>query len=243
MARLPRLSVAGAVHLVVWRGNNGQAVFQDATDRRLFLDLLAECARTHGLAVHAYCLLDSEVMLLLTPSTQDALSRGMQALGRSYVRRHNLRHGRSGTLWEGRYGSTVLQAETYLWRCMVCLDLAPVRAGLVQTADGYGWSSHSHYTGRRQDRWLSMPALYWTLGNTPFAREAAYARLIQEGGGGIPCHDVFEAARHGWALGDADFLHELQEQTGRRTTKGRAGRRPKAPSIDRPIDLSPIKFR
>lgn len=212
------------LHLVVWRGNNGQAVFRDVADRQDFLGLLAEASVAEGLAVHAYVLLEAEVRLLVTPAQATSLSRGMQALGRAYVRRHNRRHGRTGTLWEGRYGSTVLQAERYLWWCMACMDQAPVRAGMVQAVEAYPWSSHAHYTGRRQERWLTMPPLYWDLGNTPFAREAAYAERVRDGVDERVCVDMVDAARHGWALGDAAFVSALQEATGRRLVKGRAGR-------------------
>ena len=145
-------------------------------------------------------------------------------MGRRYVQYFNRRHARTGTLWEGRYRSTVLQPERYLLACMVYLDLNPVRAGLVQQPADYAWSSHAHWVGLRNDRWLAPHALYWALGNTPFAREAAYAALVQAGLGASMQTSLTDSALSGWALGDTEFLEGLQQQTPRRVTRGAPGR-------------------
>ena len=114
MARLPRLSVPGLPHHVIQRGNNRQAVFLSDADRACFLNLLVDAAQAHGCALHAFVLLDNHFHLLLTPSAPDSLAKTLQALGRRYVRYFNDTHQRSGTLWEGRYRSTVLDAQTHL---------------------------------------------------------------------------------------------------------------------------------
>ena len=105
----------------------------------------------------------------------------MQAVGRRYVRYFNQRQARTGTLWEGRYRSTLIQAERYLLACMAYIDLNPVRAGMVAEPGDYPWSSHAHYVGLRNDRLVTPHPLYWELGNTPFARDAAYAELVRSG--------------------------------------------------------------
>jgi putative transposase len=223
MARQARLAVAGQPHLLILRGNNRQAVFLQSRDRELFLELLAATALREQVQVHAWVLLDAEVRLLLTPPQPEALSRMMQSLGRSYVRRFNLWHGRSGTLWEGRYRSTVLQPDRYLLPCMVDMDWLPVRAGLVHAPDEYPWSTHLHYIGRRHDAWLSTPSRVWALGNTPFAREAAYAERVRQGlEPGL--RQALAQADRGWVLGDETFLATLGQQTARRLVKGRPGR-------------------
>ena len=136
MARLARLAVAGHVHLLKQRGNNGQAVFIDRTDREYFLRLLREAATANQVAIHAYALTDSEVTLLATPGAVNGLSRMMQSLGRRYVIWFNRRHGRTGTLWEGRFRATVIEAERLLQACICFVELAPVRAGLVGAGAG-----------------------------------------------------------------------------------------------------------
>lgn len=226
MARLPRLTLADQPHHVIQRGNNRQAIFLDAADHERMLALLTEQAPRFGVAVHAYVLMGNHFHLLATPTTSEGLPRFMQAVGRSYVRWFNNRHQRSGTLWEGRYRSTLIQTDRYLLACMVYIDLNPVRAGLVPEPRDYPWSSHNHYIGLRTDRLITPHPLYWSLGNTPFAREAAYAELVRAG---IPQRDqtvLTESTLQGWAAGDARFVEQLQAATPRRVAKVRAGRRP-----------------
>lgn len=228
MARLPRLTLAGLPHHVIQRGNNRQAIFVDRADHETMLALLGENAQRFGIALHAYVLMDNHFHLLATPSTADGLPQWMQAVGRRYVRYFNDRHGRSGTLWEGRYRATLIQTDRYFMACMVYIDLNPVRAGLVAEARDYPWSSHGHYAGLRSDRLLTPHPLYWALGNTPFAREAAYAELVRAGISPADQQLLTEATLRGWAAGDAGFIETLQKDTDRRLTKGKAGRRPRS---------------
>jgi putative transposase len=228
MARLPRLTVPGYPHHVIQRGNNRQAIFASDSDRERLLALLAEHAAEFGVAVHAYVLMDNHFHLLATPSTTDGLPKMMQAVGRRYVRYFNDRHGRSGTLWEGRYRSTLIETDRYLLACMVYIDLNPVRAGMVAQARDHGWSSHRHYIGQRQDKLITPHPLVWTLGNTPFAREAAYAELVHAGIGAAQQAALTDAALRGWALGGPEFVAELQKKTDRRPSQMKAGR-PVAP--------------
>lgn len=231
MARLPRLTVPGYPHHVIQRGNNRQAIFMDNADREHFLQLLRDYARQHQVAVHAYVLMDNHVHLLLTPQTEQGVPGLMQALGRHYVRTFNQRHGRTGTLWEGRYRSTLIEAERYLMACMVYIDLNPVRAGMVMQAADFPWSSHGHYVGQRTDPLLTSHALVWGLGNTPFAREAAYAEMVQAGLPADHLQRLGRAAHSGWALGGSEFLSKVGGETERRITPARRGRPSKASKI------------
>ncbi len=224
MARLPRLTIPGGLHHVVQRGNNRQPIVKTDADRRVLLETLAEQARQCRVALHAYVLMDTCLHLLATPETGEGVPLMMQALGRRYVRYFNDLHQRSGTLWDGRYRSTVLQAERHLLPAMCYLDLMPVRAGLVAQPRQYPWSSHRHHIGQAQDRHLSSHPVYWGLGNTPFAREAAYAARVDEGLAEQQCAEIEASVMHGWAMGSADFIAGLQQQTKRRVSKARAGR-------------------
>ena len=224
MARLPRLTLPGYPHHIIQRGNNRQMIFADTQDFATMMALLAENAHKFAVAVHAYVLMDNHFHLLATPATAEALPLMMQAVGRSYVRYFNQRHARSGTLWEGRYRSTLIETERYLLACMVYIDLNPVRAGMVAQPGAWQWSSHAHYLGQRIDKLVTPHALYWALGNTPFAREAAYAGLVQAGIGSGDQAALTDAALSGWALGDAEFVAELQKKSPRRVAKAKAGR-------------------
>ncbi|MDD2879517.1 MAG: transposase [Rhodoferax sp.] len=224
MARLPRLTLPGYPHHVIQRGNNRQAIFATVADYRALLDLLEENAKKFEVAVHAYVLMSNHFHLLATPQTADGLPKMMQAVGRSYVRYFNDIQKRTGTLWEGRYKSTLIQSDRYLLTCMAYIDLNPVRAGLVALPQDYPWSSHLHYLGIRSDRLITPHALYWELGNTPFAREAAYAEMVRSGINTVQQTALTNAALQGWALGEPDFVAELQKRTERRVSKTGAGR-------------------
>lgn len=224
MARLPRLSVAGCVHHCLQRAHPGQSAFIDREDREAYLQALQELAPKHAVQIHAYVLMHDHVHLLLTPGSPQAISLLLQDIGRRYVRQFNNRHQRRGGLWEGRFRSTILQPEPYLLPCMVHLDLHPVRSGLVERAQDYAWSSHGHYIGLRQERWITPHPLVWALGNTPFAREAAYTALVHSGIASTMQRALSDAALRGWALGDAAFLAGLQTHTTRRLQRAAVGR-------------------
>ena len=224
MARLPRLTVAGYPHHIILRGNNRQTIFRDNDDYQRMLRTLRDFSAECKVALHAYVLMSNHIHLLLTPETNDGVPRMMQALGRSYVRYFNIRHGRTGTLWEGRYRSSLIEAERYLLACMVYIDLNPVRAGMVSAPGDYAWSSHAHYVGLRSDPLVTPHPFFWEMGNTPFAREAAYANLVKAGQSLEQREKLTNAAHSGWALGGGRFVADLQSRTSRRVTPGRAGR-------------------
>lgn len=224
MARLPRLSVPGYPHHVILRGNNRQAIFTGRGDYERMLALLTEHSRTLGVDIHAYVLMTNHVHLLATPQKDKALSLMMQSVGRSYVLAFNKLHGRTGTLWEGRYRSTLIQSDRYLLTCMAYIDLNPVRANMVAQPEDYFWSSHLHYVGRKTDPLITPHPLYWTLGNTPFAREAAYAEMVHAGITMAQQDALTRATLSGWALGEAGFVADLQKKTERRIAQSKAGR-------------------
>jgi putative transposase len=224
MARLPRLTLPGYPHHIIQRGNNRQPIFASQEDYQTLLHLLLESAQKFKLTIHAYVLMPNHFHLLSTPETADGLPQMMQAVGRRYVRWFNDAQGRSGTLWEGRYKSTVIDADKYLLTCMAYLDLNPVRAGLVEQAADHVWSSHGHYIGKKIDKLITPHPLVWELGNTPFAREAAYADLVSGGISALQQKQLTDSALSGWALGDANFVENLQGFTERRLSKSVAGR-------------------
>lgn len=232
MARLPRLTVPGLPHHLIQRGNNRQSIFIDEVDCANYLRELRELAEAHSLAVHAYVLMPNHVHLIVTPGEDGALGRMMQALGRRYVRRFNDRHKRTGTLWEGRYRSTVIEADRYLVACMRYVELNPVRAGLVDEPALFRWSSHAHHVGLRVDPVVTEHTVYWALGNTPFERQVAYRRLFEHAS--TQPDDEVSAIRYatnrGWALGDDGFARELSQLASRRANPLKVGRPRKPPA-------------
>ena len=224
MARLPRLTLPGLPHYVLQRGNNLQPIFADAQDYACMKDLLREMGRRFAVELHAYILLPNQLHLLATPETADSLPQFMQAVGRSYVRGFNNRHGRSGTLWEGRYRGTVLEPQAWLLPAMVVLESQAVTQGLTARAVDYAFSSARHNAGAQVDSMLRLHRAYWSLGDTPFAREAAYAQLLDRGASEEVQEVVLQAALKGWVLGGDSFVQGLQQQTERRLTRQKAGR-------------------
>jgi len=239
MARLPRLVVANHLHHVIARGNNEQSVFIDDADCQQFLDGLREAARQYRVAVHGYVLLPNRVQLLVTPSDDTGLGKMMQAIGRRYVPYFNARHRRSGSLWEGRYRTTVLDADAYFMECVRLLEFQPVKAGLAADMVSYPWSSHAHHLGLRKQAWLTDHAAYWKLGNTPFDREIAYQEFCAHPPERKQAEAIEMATSRGWVVGSASFKASLAKLTDRRLQPARRGRPPKdrpqeAPAPDRP---------
>jgi putative transposase len=224
MARLPRLCIPGWPHLLKQTGHNRQAVFRDDADRTLFQDLLREAASSVGVAIHAYGLFDSEVRLLGTPSAADSLSRMMQSVGRRYGSAFNRRHGHVGSLWESRFKTTVIEPERHLLACMrYAEDL--IEAVDRSTILGHPcWSSAGHHLGGTADPVVEDHLQYWSLGNTPFEREAAYGELVKHPLTLVELSQIQDAVLKGWPLGSRDFLVLLSAATDRRLTPLPRGR-------------------
>lgn len=230
MARLPRLVVPHQAHHIIQRGHDGSVIFRDGDDHLAFLGWVKEAARQFKVAIHAYALMPDHLHLLATPSDEQGLARMMQWIGRHYVPYFNQKHGRSGTLWQGRYRATVVDAERYLLHVCRYIELNPVRSGLASTAAEYPWSSYLHHIGAKQDGLITDHPVYWSIGNTPFDREIAYRRLTEEGLAQAEVARITDATLKGWALGSEDFKLALERQTHRRVSPAKRGR----PAIARP---------
>lgn len=214
MARAPRLALAGELHLLLQRGHNRQRVFVDERDREAYLAMLREAAVQCGVAVHAYVLLDTEVLLLATPSAAGSLSRLMQSLGRRYVAAFNRRHGRSGTLWAGRFRAGLIDGAALGVDALVYVETLPVTAGLVSAAGDWPWSSAAHHLGRRRDLLIAEHPAYWALGNTPFERELAHAHNLRDGVSAAQAERLARAAMQGRPVGSVGFGTRIARQTG-----------------------------
>ena len=229
MARLPRLVVPGQAHLLLQRGHNAQPVFIDDEDRCSYLAALQDALHGQALQLHAYALRDDAVWLLLRPPSEAALSRMVQALGRRYVAAFNRRHGRSGTIWEGRFRAGVVQPGLPTLQALLLVDAWPSRHGLAPAPQASRWSSAPHRLGVCRDPLLSDPPEYWRLGNTPFEREAAYAALLAQGLDEAVARRLEHAAANGWALGSPQFLADIAQQLGRPVRPRARGRPPRLP--------------
>ena len=141
MPRTARVVVPDVALHVIQRGNNRSACFVAGSDYRTYLRYLRDYAFEFGCAVHAYCLMTNHVHLLLTPASARACAQLMKHVGQCYVQTFNMAHGRSGTLWEGRFHSCLVPTEGYVLACYRYIELNPVRAGMVSVPEQYPWSS------------------------------------------------------------------------------------------------------
>ena len=222
MARLPRLVVPFQPHRVIQRGC--VPVFRDEEDCRALLAWLREGAKKFQVAVHAYVLLPDSWSILATPADQEGLGRMMQWVGRYYVPYFNRKHGRAGTLWQGRYKATVLDAQRYFLSCSRYMEWQPVADGLTAEPLQYPWSSYAHHVGARQDPLVTDHSLYWGLGNTPFAREAAYRKLAEQAPSAQERMLWESSGKNDWALGSDKFRLDLEKQVKRRVSPAKRGR-------------------
>lgn len=145
MARKPRVYIPGIPSHVVQRGVDRSVTFFTDDDYHFYLTCLDEARQRYDVAVHAYVLMTNHVHLLMTPSTTDGISRVMQLVGNRYVQYINKTYRRTGTLWEGRHKSSLIDADNYLLSCYRYIELNPVRAGMVEDPLDYPWSSFQHH--------------------------------------------------------------------------------------------------
>ncbi|MGH9350101.1 MAG: transposase [Vicinamibacterales bacterium] len=171
MARLARMFANGVAAHVHQRGNNRADMFADTYDRVVFLLALLESSQRYKVAVHAWVLMRNHFHLLATPSSPDGLPRMMQQTGRRYVPYFNKRHLRTGGLWEGRYSAHLIHTERYLLNCHRYIELNPVRAAIVSTAEDYRWSSYRAYALGAHDPLITPHALYLASADTPLERQ------------------------------------------------------------------------
>lgn len=217
MARLPRLALAGEAHCLLLRGHGARPVFADAADRAAFVAALREAAAAENVRIHAWALLPDEVLLLATPADAPSLGRLVQALGRRYVSAHNRRHAQRGTLWDGRFRCAVVEPGAMRLAVLRWVDGQALEAGITTAGERLG--------GARSGFVVDPPEL-WTLGNTPFEREAAYGALLAAG---LPADVDTMIRRHvmgGWAIGSAAFV-AATEQTLQRPAAPRPRGRPR----------------
>ena len=144
MPRRPRIKLAGMPQHIVQRGINREPCFFADEDYFSYLHWLQKAAADWHCAIHAYVLMTNHVHLLVTPETETGIAKLMQAVGRRYVQYINRSYHRTGSLWEGRYKSSLIQAETYLLTCMRYIELNPVRANMAPDPAQYRWSSYRH---------------------------------------------------------------------------------------------------
>ena len=224
MARLPRFFVPGEVLHVIQRGNNRDPVFGAEPDYLFYLDCLERAAAEHSLAIHAYVLMTNHVHLLATPAHEDSLPKTLQSVGRRYVQYFNYSYRRTGTLWEGRYRSTLIHSERYLLTTMRYIELNPVRAGMVEHPAACPWSSYRGNALGAPDSLLTPHELYRRLGRSVEERQSGYRKLFRAQLSRSDIEAIREATNKAWALGNDRFRARIEALAGRRAAPLPKGR-------------------
>jgi putative transposase len=224
MARLPRFCPPGIPQHVIQRGNNRSICFVTEQDYAAFANWLKQYSKEFHVAIHAWVFLTNHVHLLVTPNSWEGLSLMMQALGRHYVRYFNYRYRRTGTLWEGRFKSSLVQSEIYLLQCYRYIELNPVRANMIGDPAGYTWSSY-RCNGLGVETELCTPhAEYIKLAKNKAERLQAYRNLFNTKIDGELLEQIRGSVNKGLALGNDRFKDEIEKLFGRRVKPANMGR-------------------
>ncbi len=232
MARPPRLSLAAYPHHVIQRGNNRQPIFLVPQDYEVCLECLREAKRKYQVRLYAYVLMTNHVHLLVEPERDGALGSFMQSVGRRYVRYFNDAHWRTGTLWEGRFKSAVVNRDDYLIRCSRYMELNPGRAGMVEHPRDYRWSRYQRRALGHTDELVDDDPWYAGLGRTALARAQVYRDWMEASIKDGEWDQIRKATQQGRVVGDEAFQEEIGHMVGRQLkgeTRGRPKRSQSAP--------------
>lgn len=225
MPRQSRLVLPDVALHIVQRGHNRGICFGHDTDRLVYLTLLHDLSSKNRCALHAYCLMTNHVHLLLTPGDERACATLMRNLGQRYVRYFNHRYERSGTLWEGRFRSCLVDSARYVLAGHRYIELNPVRAGLAASAAVYPWSSHGANAGYVDDRSLSPHPEYLALSHDKTSRQSIYRQLFDEDDEPALLAALREATNGGFPM-IGERLKSQVTAMGRRLTPRKPGPAP-----------------
>ena len=225
MSRLPRVCPVGISQHIIQRGNNRQICFGTQEDYFAYVGWLKEFSDKFSIDVHAWVFMTNHVHLLCTPREVNGVSQMMQALGRQYVRYFNHRYKRTGTLWEGRFKSCLVEDEEYLLHLYRYIELNPVRAGVTADPSEYKWSSYQVNALGKTSTLCTPHCLYNALGMNIVERQICYRSLFATQVEGTLLDNIRVATQSGMALGNGRFKEELASLIGRRLQALPSGRK------------------
>lgn len=221
--------VAGYPLHIIQRGHNKQVVFAGPEDFERYVADMRELKEAFGIRIHAYCLMTNHVHLLLAPrDSPAAMGKFMKALAGRATRYRNRLEGRSGTLWEGRYKSSLVQSDAYLLACCRYIELNPVRARMVAAPQHYRWSSTRERLGKESRGLLDWHPTYQSLGRSEPERRESYVRFL---GMAVPQGEwqlIRDAVQRGQLTGIGKFVDEIEQIAGARIELRARGRPRKA---------------
>jgi putative transposase len=214
MPRPSRHFLPGIPLHLIQRGNNRLPCFFTERDFIVYLDKLDEYRRKFDVAIHSYVLMTNHVHMLVTPSDTAGPSRMLQSLGRYYVRYINSTYSRTGTLWEGRFKTSLVDSDSYFLTVSRYVELNPVRAGMVPHAAAYRWSSYRMNAMGKHIALLTPHPVYQALGKTADDRRSAYRNLFASQIPNYTLEEIRAATNKGWVLGNGRFKEAIEQRLG-----------------------------
>jgi putative transposase len=228
MARKKRIAPAGYAQHVIQRGNNRAACFACEADFAAYVHWLKLFSQRYQVSIHAWVFMTNHVHLLCTPEKENCgISTMMQSLGRMYVRYFNKKYGRTGTLWEGRFKSSVVDTDSYLITLYRYIELNPVRAGMVSAPADYKWSSYRCNALGLGTTLRTEHPIYTALGRDETSRLIAYQVCFQNDLSSALVEEINWCSQRELVIGDGRFKRMLEESVGMKLKYERRGRPPK----------------
>jgi putative transposase len=224
MPRRQRLQAAGLPVHIIQRGNNRQACFFADEDYQFFLDCLVKLAKRFRCALHAYVLMTNHFHLLLSSELEAGPSLLMKFLGQRYVQYVNRTYRRSGSLWEGRFRSSLVQTDRYVLGCYRYIEMNPVRANMVKHPLEYPWSSYAANADGKYISWVTPHGEHLALGLSEESRQAVYRGLFASELDQQLLRESRISTHGGYAIGSGRFREEIETALKLRATPRGPGR-------------------
>jgi len=209
--RPPRIALSGAIYHVTTRCNNEQFSFQQEKDFTLYLEVLAKAKKKYETKIHAYCITNNHVHLLIETPEKNNISQFMQYLNGNYSKKYNRLHAKTGHFWGERFHSTIIDSDHYFMNALVYIEMNMARAKAVIDPKDWKWSSyHSHAFGE-YDSILDLHPLYDELGSTPEERQKHYREIMH---GEMESKDLLPNTNltNGLAIGSEHFVRNILKE-------------------------------
>ncbi len=217
MARLPRIVIPNQPLHIMHRGNNRQDIFESEEDMvRIKEDIAVSLSKTKC-QLHAYVIMSNHLHLLITPQDKSQLASFMQSMANRYARYFNAGRKRTGTIWEGRFKSCLVDSDNYLFALYKYIEMNPVKANLVAHAAEYKWSSYRHNALGQNDKLISEHALYSDLGSDVDQRCKAYKGIFNQPNSDNQESQISNATLRGEVYGSDAFHQEISASISRPT--------------------------
>jgi len=224
MARLSRIVIPNQPLHIMQRGNNRQDIFESEDDMFRIKEDIEYSLSKSNCHLHAYVIMSNHLHLLITPDDKVQLSRFMQSMANRYVRYYNAKHQRTGTIWEGRFKSCLVDSDNYLFSLYKYIEMNPVKANMVEYAADYLWSSYHCNALGESDKLITEHKLYTCLGSNSEERYTRYKELFSELSISQQQEEqITKATLAGEVYGSTGFHHKISQLISRVTQLSKHG--------------------